>query len=48
MGDYLKEILKDQDKMVKICLAFNIAIILTNLLIVVGAITFILIVIGMI
>lgn len=48
MGDYLKEILKDQDKRVKIYFAINIGIILTNLLIVIGAITFILIVIGMI
>jgi prolipoprotein diacylglyceryltransferase len=49
MSNYdLEEVLKDPKKMTKIYLAINIGIILSNLLIVVGAIVFILIIIKMV
>jgi hypothetical protein len=46
MGDIIKEWMLDPDNRTKVFLAFNVGLILTNLLIAVGALVFVLKILG--
>lgn len=48
LSDYLKEILEKPENRVKVYLAINIALILANLLVAIGAIIFVLLVLKII
>jgi hypothetical protein len=48
LSDYIKEILEKPENRVKVYLAFNIALIVANLLVAIGAIIFVLLVLKII